>query len=71
MIMKTRRALLLATGIGLLILVQVGGWAQEKYVPKENEELFGRWKDDKNADLRLSMIPLVTRSTTEMQTTFC
>ncbi len=49
--MKTRRTVLLATGIAMLTLAQSGGWAQEKYVPKENEELFGRWKDDKAANM--------------------
>lgn len=48
--MKTRRAIFLVAGITMLVFAQLGGWAQEKYVPKENEELFGRWKDDKVAD---------------------
>jgi len=25
----------------LLVLAQIGGWAQEKYQPKANEELYG------------------------------
>jgi hypothetical protein len=50
--MKTRFATLLTTGIAMLILAQFGGWAQNKYVPKENEELFGRWKDVKAADMQ-------------------
>lgn len=29
-----------------LLLIQVGVWAQERYVPKDNEELYGTWIDD-------------------------
>ena len=32
----------------LFALIQVEGWAQTKYVPKENEELYGTWINDKS-----------------------
>ena len=40
--MKTRM-LIVGASIVLLVLIQIGGWAQTKYVPKENEELYGTW----------------------------
>lgn len=40
--MKLQRPILFLA-VGLLVFVQTG-WAQDKYTPKENEELFGRWK---------------------------
>jgi hypothetical protein len=48
--MKGRMLLL---GVSLLFtLVYIKGWAQEKYLPKENEELSGRWKDDTATDMQ-------------------
>ena len=31
----------------LILLLSVVGYAQEKYVPKDNEELFGTWTNEK------------------------
>ena len=44
--MKARMPIVSASLV-LFALIQVGGWAQSKYVPRENEEIFGRWKDEK------------------------
>ena len=37
------RTLIVVGSIVLLALIQIGGWAQTKYVPKENEEIYGTW----------------------------
>ena len=44
--MKTR-ILIVSASVVLFSLIQVGGWAQGKYVPKENEELYGTWTNDR------------------------
>lgn len=44
------RLLLLAVSTALLALIQVGGWAQEKYVPKPNEEIYGTWVNEKSVN---------------------
>ena len=31
----------------LILLLSVVGYAQEKYVPKDNEELYGTWANEK------------------------
>ena len=43
--MKTPIMLLFGAGL-LLVLAQVEGWAQEKYQPKADEELYGTWIND-------------------------
>lgn len=48
MCMKTR--MLLGMAVILLTLASSASWAQDRYVPKDNEELFGRWKDDVTAN---------------------
>ncbi len=47
--MKAQTAFLCSL-IALLALVQVGGWAQEKYQPKDNEEIYGTWVNDKGSN---------------------
>jgi len=49
--MNPRRLLLGAMAV-LLVIVPVGGWAQEKYVPKDNEELYGTWTNEQNVTLQ-------------------
>ena len=46
--MKAKKMLLIVSAV-LLALTQVGGWAQGKYVPKADEELFGTWTNGQNA----------------------
>ena len=43
--MKTGMTVLGASMI-LLALIQVGGWAQQKYQSRKNEELYETWIDD-------------------------
>ncbi len=38
--------LLFGAVLVFLVLIQVGVWPQERYVPKDNEELYGTWIDD-------------------------
>ena len=38
-------------------LIQVGGWAQEKYVPKDNEELYGTWINEKMSVSKIVVFP--------------
>jgi hypothetical protein len=42
--MKPRMML---SGVILLALIQIGGWAQGKYVPAPNEMFYGTWTNDK------------------------
>ena len=44
------RILIVAVSIVLLALIQIGGWAQTKYVPKENEEIYGTWLNEKRTN---------------------
>ena len=46
--MNGRTLLVSATVIVLSILV-TGGWAQQKYVPKTDEELYGTWTNGQNS----------------------
>lgn len=41
------RVTFLGSLIMLLVLIQLAGWAQEKYIPKDGEELYGTWINDK------------------------
>jgi hypothetical protein len=45
--MKGRMCLPVAALL-LLSMIQVGGWAQENFVPKGDEELYGTWANEKN-----------------------
>ena len=45
-----KRVLIVSASILLLGLIQVGGWAQTKYVPKENEEIYGTWLNEKRTN---------------------
>ena len=49
--MKTR-VMLFGVSILLMALSQMGGWSQAKYVPKENEELYGTWTNDQTTDIK-------------------
>ncbi len=43
--MKTRLLVIGLTVVSLLI-VQVRGWTQSRYMPKENEEIYGTWTNE-------------------------
>jgi len=43
-----KRILIIGASIVLLALIQSGGWSQTKYVPKENEELYATWINERN-----------------------
>lgn len=43
--MNGRRSLF-ASSVTLFALIQVVGWAQDKYVASEDEELYGTWSND-------------------------
>jgi hypothetical protein len=51
------RALLVCAVVILLPLIHVVGWAQEKYVPKPDEELYGTWTNEKAFPPRLVESP--------------
>jgi len=38
--------MLFGASIVLLASIHVGGWAEEKYMPKEDEELYGTWTNE-------------------------
>jgi hypothetical protein len=40
--------LVLGTAVMLLSMIPLGANAQDKYVPKENEELYGTWTNEQN-----------------------
>ena len=54
--MKDRLSLLAAV-VTLLALMQVVGWAQDKYVPSGDEELYGTWTNDKTFPPKIVMSP--------------
>jgi len=43
--------MLLGTTVMLLAFIQVEGMAQEKYVPKADEEIYGTWTNEKNTNI--------------------
>lgn len=42
------RSTLIGVSVMMVALAHGGGWAQSRYVPKENEELFGTWTNEQN-----------------------
>jgi len=41
--------MMVCSSLALLMLILVGGWAQAKYVPKPNEEIYGTWVNEETS----------------------
>jgi len=49
--------LFFTAAVVLLPLINVAGWAQEKYIPKADEELYGTWANEKTFPPRTDINP--------------